>query len=274
VVSPPTETTTSPATTSTSSPKPPDLIPGAVLATVVGVTDGDTINVRFEDRSVEPVRLIGINSPESGECMASEATSYLRDLIDGLHVGLVSDVSNRDQYNRLLRYIYLGDLFVNEELVRNGYALAHRYEPDTAWANVLDAAQTEAQESQVGMWSPTACGPAPTASIQILEVVYDAPGDDNQNLNGEWVVIANSGTTPVELSGWSLKDESASHRYYFPSSFVLSPGSEVVIYTGCGGDSEASLYWCNTGSAVWNNSGDSAFLLDPNGNIADQWEYN
>jgi hypothetical protein len=54
---------------------------------------------------------------------------------------------------------------------------------------------------------------------------------------------------------------------------VIAPGNEVFIYTGCGVDSASSLYWCNTGSAVWNNSGDTAFLLDPNGNIADQWRY-
>jgi micrococcal nuclease len=243
------------------------------VATVVGVTDGDTNNVHFDDGTFEPLRFIGINSPEGGECMASEATTYLRNLTDGHQVGLVSDVSNRDQYERLLRYVYLGDLFLNEDLVRSGYAIARRYEPDSAMANILEAAQTDAQESRAGLWSPTACGPAPMTAIQIVEVVYDAPGDDHRNLNGEWVVIVNRGNTPAELSGWSLKDESASHRFYFPSGFVLVPSSEVFIYSGCDDDSVGSLYWCNTGSAVWNNSGDTAFLVDPNGNIADQWGY-
>jgi hypothetical protein len=47
----------------------------------------------------------------------------------------------------------------------------------------------------------------------------------------------------------------------------LEPGATVRVFTGCGSDSAASLYWCNTGSAVWNNSGDTAFLLDPAGNV-------
>jgi micrococcal nuclease len=64
-----------------------------------------------------------------------------------------------------------------------------------------------------------------------------------------------------------LKDESATHRFSFPDGFSLHPAGAVRIYTGCGADTADSLYWCVSGSAVWNNSGDTAVLLDPNGNI-------
>lgn len=242
-------------------------------ATVVGVVDGDTLRVSIGG-TVEKLRLIGINTPESGECYADEATVRMIGLVDGQTAQLVSDVSNRDQYGRLLRYVYVDGVFVNEVMVREGFAIARRYEPDTAMADLLDAAQAEALAKRVGLWAPDACGPALTAALlRIEQVMYDAPGDDSQNLNGEWVAIGNVGDTPVDLSGWVLKDESASHRYYFPSGFVLLADGSVTVHSGCGADTHATLYWCVSGSAIWNNSGDTAFLLDSSGNIVDIWSY-
>ncbi|RPI25464.1 MAG: lamin tail domain-containing protein, partial [Actinobacteria bacterium] len=112
------------------------------------------------------------------------------------------------------------------------------------------------------------CSPvAPAGVVAIDHVEYDAPGNDNQNLNEEWVRFVNEGATGADLTGWGVKDESASHRYGFPERFALAPGASVVLHTGCGTDTAADLYWCNTGSAVWNNDGDTVFLLDPGGNI-------
>ena len=70
-----------------------------------------------------------------------------------------------------------------------------------------------------------------------------------------------------------MKDESASHRYNFSSGFSLDAGATVRLHTGCGTDTTSYLYWCNTGSAIWNNSGDTVFILDPNGNIVDSKSY-
>lgn len=69
-----------------------------------------------------------------------------------------------------------------------------------------------------------------------------------------------------------LKDESASHRYTFPAGFVLGAGTTVTVYTGCGTNGQASLYWCS-GGAVWNNDGDTAFVTDHNGNIVHSLAY-
>ena len=106
----------------------------------------------------------------------------------------------------------------------------------------------------------------------MFHVEYDAPGIDNENLNGEWVDIRNTGTASQDLSGWVLKDESASHRYTFPSSFSLDAGESVRVHTGCGDNTEATLFWCY-GSAIWNNTGDTAFLLDDHGNIVSHYSY-
>lgn len=258
------ESTTTRVVPSASTTSAPSALPEVV---VLSVTDGDTLRVAVDGVS-EPVRLIGINAPEDDECLAAEAAQRLAELVDTGPIRLESDVSDRDQYERLLRYVYAGDLFVNEQLVAEGLALARRYEPDTALAEVLEAAQARALEAGVGMWAPNACGTPAAADIVIGEIRYDADGDDNFNLNDEWVELINHGGTSLDLTGWSVKDESASHRYRFPDGFTLDSGASVRLHTGCGNDSASALYWCNQGSAVWNNSGDTVFVLDPSGNVA------
>lgn len=277
-----TEFTTSRSTTSTIGPKstsrtstsePDSSVPaGWTRVDVVEVIDGDTIEVRFEDGSQDTLRLIGINAPEGGECFAAEATAGLAELIGAETVLLEPDQSDRDQFDRLLRYVWTPDeQFVNAIVVEEGWAIAREYPPDTARADQLAEAQQVAQDEGAGLWAPDACGSATSTDIQIAHIEYDAPGNDNFNLNGEWVEIANGEDTAVDLTGWILKDESATHRYEFPAGFRLDPGASVQIYTGCGQDSAMSLYWCKSGSAVWNNSGDTAFLLDPTGNVV--WSY-
>lgn len=267
-------TSTSTSTSSPTAPtiKAPSATTGSDLGTVLervpvlSVTDGDTLRVLMNGES-QRLRLIGINAPEGGECLAVEATSRLAELMGDDPVRLESDVSDRDQFGRLLRYVHAGDVFVNEALVREGLALARRYEPDTARSDELEAAQAAAESDGVGMWDPAACGTAAEASIEVSRIRYDADGDDNHNLNDEWVELTNTGNGPLDLTGWSVKDESATHRYPFPSGFHLGAGATVRLHTGCGDNTSTSLYWCMEGSAVWNNSGDTAFVLDPNGNV-------
>ena len=248
--------------------------PGAEGVTVASITDGDTLDVRADDGSVFEVRIIGTNTPETGECFADEATRVLAALAPpGSTIGMTSDVSDIDQFDRLLRYLWVGAMSINEETVRRGAALSRSYPPDTSMTERFEDAQAAAKEAELGLWSPTACGPRAEATLGIVEVMFDAPGNDNENLNGEWVAIRNEGETSVDLTGWGIKDESASHRYEFPVSFTLLPGETVTVKTGCGADFDTDLYWCNQGSAVWNNGGDTAFLLDPSGNTHVAYAY-
>ncbi|MDI6885900.1 MAG: thermonuclease family protein [archaeon] len=70
----------------------------------------------------DKVRLLGINTPEKGQPYYEEATNRLKELIEGKTVTLEKDIEDKDQYERLLRYIYIDDTFVNLEMVREGYA--------------------------------------------------------------------------------------------------------------------------------------------------------
>lgn len=98
-------------------------------AEVVRVIDGDTIEVRV-DGVIYDVRYIGVNTPERDEPCYAEATAFNRALVEGQTVRLEMDTSNLDPFDRLLRYIYVGNVFVNEALVREGYAEAVVYPPD------------------------------------------------------------------------------------------------------------------------------------------------
>lgn len=261
-----------PSTTTTSAPGSPTVAEPSDGAVVVEVVDGDTVVVEIGGER-ERLRLVGINAPERGECLADEAARRLRERVDGRDVELIVDRTDRDRYGRLLRYVELDGADVGGELVRAGLALARRYPPDTARADGYERLQAEAQEARVGMWGVNACGPvAVDADLAITEVRFDADGDDNLNLNDEWVRITNRGDAAVDLTGWVLKDTSAAHRYRFPDGFSLEPGAGVTVRTGCGADAATDLHWCSEGSAVWNNSGDTAFLLDPSGNVVDSMQ--
>ena len=250
-VSTTTTTVAAPSTTNvvptTSAVGPVPVPPDWEVATVLEVTDGDTIDVNL-DGVVERLRLIGTNSPEAGECYSAAATAGLTGLILGETVYLESDVSDRDQFGRLLRYVWTTDLrHVNEITVEEGLAIAREYPPDTARADELAAAQERAMQAEAGLWAPDACGVPVSADVEIVDIEYDALGNDNNNLNGEWVEIRNNDTAAVDLTGWVLKDESASHRYEFPSGFTMQAGATVLVYTGCGQDTSTDLYLVQVG---------------------------
>ncbi len=230
------------------------------------VVDGDTIEVRIGTED-ETVRLVGINARERDECMAAEATARLVELLAGQPLRLEVDASDRDQYGRLLRFVFAGDLLVNEQLVADGLALSQRFPPDTSRTAELDLAQERAQRAELGLWNPEACSAAVAATIEVGEINPNPDGDDTLVLVDEWVTFVNRGADAVDLTGWVVSDESASHRYNFPVGFTLAPGAEVRLRSGCGVDSAEDLYWCVSGSAIWNNSGDTIFLLDPAGNL-------
>lgn len=124
-------------------------IPEGKLAVVEFVIDGDTFDLDTGER----VRLIGINAPERGEDFYNEAKVELRKLIENKDVELRKDVSDTDQYGRLLRYAYVSGILVNEELVRNGFARATPVDPDVAHARVFVEAEELSKLEGLGMWA-------------------------------------------------------------------------------------------------------------------------
>jgi len=124
---------------------------------VTRVIDGDTIEVNI-DGTIYKVRYIGIDTPELDDerpefrTLAQEATRLNRQLVEGKTVRLEKDISKTDKYERLLRYVYVDDIFVNAELVRRGLAWAKTYEPDTKYQGILEKAEAEARQDKTGIW--------------------------------------------------------------------------------------------------------------------------
>ena len=117
------------------------------IAQVLRVVDGDTINVLLEGKNV-PVRYLQMNTPERNEPCYSEATAANADLVAGQTVRLVPDKNPVDIYDRLLRYVYVGDVLVNRVLVEQGYAEVVLYPPDDA--HYEDFLQLESEAAAAG----------------------------------------------------------------------------------------------------------------------------
>ena len=134
-------------------------------AVVVAVVDGDTIRV---DRGygVERVRYIGVDTPETVhpsqpvQWMGKEAAAANRALVEGREVLLERDLTERDKYDRLLRYVWVEDpaspsgmTMVNLALLAGGFAQVVTYPPDVRYVDPYLAAQREAREQGRGLWA-------------------------------------------------------------------------------------------------------------------------
>ena len=124
---------------------------------VVNVIDGDTAEIRV-DGDLEHVRYIGIDTPESypperAECFGDEASRRNEELVEGREVALVYDEELRDDYGRLLAYVYADDSLVQETLLREGFATTLEVEPNTSMASTFAALQSAAIAEGTGLWS-------------------------------------------------------------------------------------------------------------------------
>ena len=125
------------------------------------VVDGDTVDVRI-DGDDERVRLIGIDTPETQrpetpvECFGPEATTFTESLLaPGTEVRLERDVVGRDDYGRILAYLYRTDdgIFVNYEIIRQGYARPLTIPPNVAHAELFVEAARAAERDDAGLWA-------------------------------------------------------------------------------------------------------------------------
>jgi endonuclease YncB( thermonuclease family) len=239
-------------------------------AKVVRIIDGDTVEVDIGGITFQ-VRYIGIDSPEADDPQGPEATEANRQLVEYETVQLVADISEVDEFDRLLRYVYVGDLFVNAEMVRLGYARAVSYPPNVAHDDLLAEAELQARQAGVGLWAGLAQS-ATQISVDAGCCQFDAPGNDDENKDQEYVCLRNDGPEAIDLTGYILSDEHG-WTYHF-GAFTLDVGTIVRVRTGCGEDTASDVYWCHEGtSAIWNNDGDTVFLFSPEGELLLEYSY-
>lgn len=128
-----------------------------IEAKVERIIDGDSAVISFNDQT-EKVRFIGVDTPETvhpekGEQpYGKEASNYTKSRLEGQSVELEFDVQERDQYGRILAYIWIGDEHFNLTLVQEGYAVASTWPPNVKYADLYRKAQREAREADKGLW--------------------------------------------------------------------------------------------------------------------------
>jgi endonuclease YncB( thermonuclease family) len=206
---------------------------------VTEVIDGDTIIVRLEDGNIYSVRYIGIDAAERDLQYFAEAYNANADLVLQKEVLLIKDVSDTDQYGRLLRYIVVGDVFVNQQLIEQGFARAMQYPPDVACAQAFSLAEQAARSSQVVIWVATPVPGPSDAQVVIVTV----------NKRQEYVDIQNAGSADVDLSGWNLVSERGHQECYL--SGILQAGKTLRIWAG---SAQAGGFSCGYSNPIWNNS--------------------
>ncbi len=227
------------------------------LARVVEVVDGDTIRVVIDGVEYS-IRYIGIDAPEvqNNEWYGSDAKDANADLVSGKDVLLEKDVSDTDQYGRLLRYVYLVDgTFVNAELVLLGVAESRAYPPDTKYYDDMETLEQEAKSEGLGLWQvkPTeefTSNTSGAANVQIIDV----------DKRAEYVDIQNIGDQIVSIEKWTLRSDKGDQDCLL--SGTLEPG-EILRIWALASDGEKDGFNCRFSNNIWNNSEpDPAVLFD------------
>ncbi len=244
---------------------------------VTRVIDGDTLEVNIAG-TIYKVRYIGIDTPELDDkraeysALAQEATRYNRQLVEGETVRLEQDVSETDKYGRLLRYVYVDDIFVNAELVRQGLAWAKTYEPDTKYQDTLEKAEAEARQDKIGIWQKIQ--PSPPIIVENVEITYIFyDGLVPRVESDEYVEITSLGDQPQDLAGCVLVDISEGYPSFTFPSYILAPGTSIRVYTN-----EYHPEWggfsFEYSRAIWNNiEPDVAVLYDNQGKEVSRKSY-
>lgn len=263
----------------------------SLTATVTSVTDGDTVDIEYSNGTTDTVRMLGVDTPEvygendptefegvpdteaGRQCLhaaGEDASAYTKDALqqgEQITLELDSQSDGRGDYGRLLAYIHDDGRNLNYDLVQTGNARV--YDSTFSQSDRFYAAESDAQAAQRGLWQCR--DPSGSSGLSIAEVHADASGNDNNNLNDEYVVFENTGSEALDLSGWTVSDE-AGHTYTFPSGASLASGATVTLHTGSGTDTSSDRYWGQSG-AVWNNGGDTVTVTDDTGTLVTSTSY-
>lgn len=133
--------------------------PSTIPVTLERIVDGDTIIVRLPDGARERVRYTGIDTPElaregrPAEPLGEAAAKRNEELLTAGDLGLEMDVQERDDFGRILAYVWVGDVLVSEQLIREGLAEIWTHPPNVRHVDDFTAAQREARAAGRGMWA-------------------------------------------------------------------------------------------------------------------------
>ena len=246
---------------------------------VVRVVDGDTVTVDVWGDGIttpQPIRNAGIQAMEVGQCHSGPASAAMAALVAGRHVRLSAKYAASSSLGRPVRFLDVitsrGPVDPQLSLLASGQALPLVIPPETGrWKAYFTAAQ-KAAAARKNLWDTSYCkaGPAQLTPIR-LWVNYDADGDDNKVVNGEYVRILNQGSVALHVGGWWVRT-AAQDSFRFPAGAVVQPHATVTLYVGKGVASATRFYWGNTVPRFPNIElpgayGSGAYLFDPDGDV-------
>ena len=218
------------------------------LVKVIRVIDGGTIEIEGGER----VRYIGIDTPETVDprkpvqCFGVEASRKNKELAGDKEVRLEKDVTDRDKYGRLLRYVWVGDTLINLELVKQGFASSYSYPPDIKYQDDFVKAEREARDVKRGLWD--ACQQADSSTVA-TPVITPSPSQT------ETSVVAPVVTTPPSL-------QTETNIIITPTSCVIkgninSSGEMIYHLPGCSSynvtkidESRGEKWFCSESQAL------------------------
>lgn len=200
------------------------------LVKVTRVIDGDTIEIEGGER----VRYIGIDTPETVDprkpvqCFGVEASRKNKELVEGKEVRLEKDITDKDKYGRLLRYVWVGDTLINLELVEQGFAYSYSYPPDIKHQDDFVKAEREARDAKRGLWG----APCQENANAIVPITVPSQADAAANVSGSCIIKGNinsSGEMIYHLPGCGSYDktkidEGRGEKWFCSESEALAAG--------------------------------------------------
>lgn len=235
------------------------------LPTVVDVYDGDTVTLSTGDK----VRLRWVNAPElqPQEAYGLEAREAARALLINQPVELVLGASARDSYGRLIAGLRTNGTDLSEHLASLGLAHVFIIPPDDTDLTALLAAQAKAKAARRGIWSHERY----QGSLHITSFHANAPGNDNDNVNGEYLRVCNISAGPLDIQGYRITDLHG-NAWEFPA-VIIPPGHTIKIHSGTGTHQldpadQLSIY-LGSDYPIWNNHRDRATIYDRFGKVVD-----
>jgi micrococcal nuclease len=266
---------------------------------ITEIVDGDTIDIAYENGTEDTVRLLGVDTPEvnvptsPGEWPGIPTTTTGREWLTGwgenasafaaaatsgrtVTIEIDPQADRRGAFGRLLAYVSVNESFqLNYELVERGYA--RYYQGECRECARYSTAATEARNAERRVWGFSSSDDGPSddnvTDIELATIRADAPGNDNDNTDEEYVVFQNTGTSTVDLSGWTLADDGP-HEFTLPDGVEVGPGERLEVNTGSGKITDAEhVVRLDESGAVWNNGGDTVNLITDEGVSVVEYAY-
>jgi endonuclease YncB( thermonuclease family) len=242
--------------------------PPPTEARVLSVYDGDTFTLETGDK----IRLKWVNTPElrPKEAYGEEAKELTQRLIQDERVKLIMDGPNpRDSYGRVVAGATTAsgkDLSL--ELIRAGLGHLFIIPPDTTDLSAHLAAQGEARAAKRGIWSTESY----LGVLHMTSFHANAAGDDNTNVNGEYMRVCNISVEPVELSQFRMMTRDG--RTFALPKMIVPAGHTVSVRSGKGSPQDDPRFqleaFLGSDTPIWADDYDVATIVDAEGRTVDQ----